>query len=149
MRFSGNDARAPGNEPSGPDRPGGSSRARQPRILAARTLSLLLFVLFGFAAMSPPCEAHLAAHSTQQAHQHHSGSDPQQSSDNRHSGCTCLGDCHVPLSLDSTNSASSEVRAAAVHVSENAPPTPENQSVARINQPFVLPFATAPPSIYS
>ena len=148
LRLLGNDAR-PGGKRPGPDRPGSSSRAQVRRTLASRGLSLLLFVLFGFAAVSPPCEAHLTAHAGHQSHEHHSGGDQQQSSDTRHSDCTCLGDCHAPLSLNSTNSADSELRAATVHVSESARPTLDDQSVARINQPFVLPFATAPPSIHS
>ena len=148
LRLLGNDAR-PGGKRPGPDRPGRSSRARMQETLASRGLSLLLFLLFGFAAVSPPCEAHLTPHARHQSHQHHPGCDQQQSSDTRHSDCTCLGDCHAPLSLNSTNSADAELRAATVHVLESTRPTLKNRSVARINQPFVLPFATAPPSIHS
>lgn len=120
-------------------------------------LALVVALSFGRASIAAPCAAHDGpGHSSSpqpvEAAGHHHG-DATVAGEDGHGaphdvGCTCLDDCHGAAATAWVASDPVGMPLAYAAAARRSPPRMP-VSVARANQPYVLPFATAPPAIDS
>jgi len=132
--------------------------------MTTRVLSFLLLLAFGHAALVPPCDMHGVEHGASglhgaqalvsgvsSSHGDHATSARAGSgtSDEResHDSCTCLGDCHAPLAYSITPAEGASLQLARTVAAATVGVAPQTTPVAWLNQPYVLPFATAPPVV--
>lgn len=117
-----------------------------PTGMGARAVASLFLVTFGLAALAPPCEMHDSMRGSRHGAAHaaveHGGSHDQHvgHNDGSREECGCLGDCHLATTLATLPSEYSFPRVDAE--TRTASWTPE---IRRVRQPYILPFATAPP----
>ncbi len=113
-----------------------------PTGMGPRALASLFLVTFGFAVLAPPCEMHDSMHGAGHATAEHTSNHDEHGQDDRgaRGECTCLDDCHLSATLAITSPEASLPR-----VDHQPRPVSWKLEIRRAKQPFVLPFATAPP----